>query len=58
MVGLGIKGCDILLTGYTETPEYNSYETKYNGVTDTLNLINKTAYNGLILVQEGTIFFI
>ena len=30
---------------------------RYNGVTATLEVLNKTAYNGLILAQEYTICF-
>ena len=30
---------------------------KYNGVTDTLKILNKTSYNELILVQEDRICF-
>ena len=46
-----IKGYNIILTGDTKIPVGNTEETKYKGVTATLKLLNKTAYNGLILKQ-------
>ena len=48
MVQTVITGYDILLTGDTEIPEDNVDETKDNGVTATLKLLNKTAYNKII----------
>ena len=47
----------IVLTGDAETLTDSAEETKDNGVMATLNLLNKTGYNKLILAQEDTICF-
>ena len=57
MERLGIEGYGILLIGDAEIPSDNADETKYNGVTATLELLNKTAYNRHILAQENTMCF-
>ena len=46
-----IKGYNIILTGNTKILVGNTEETKDKGVTATLKLLNKTAYNGLIIKQ-------
>ena len=53
----GIKGYYIFLTGDAETLEDNADETKDNGVTAALKLLNKTPHNKLILAQEDMICF-
>ena len=55
MARSGIRGYDILLKGDGETPADNAEETKNNGVTATLKLLNKKSYNKLILAQKDTI---
>ena len=57
MARVEMKGYNILLAGNAEIPADNSYRTNYNGVTATLKLLNKTAYNKLKPAKEDTICF-
>ena len=57
MASAGIKIYDILLTGNSEILRDNEDETKDNGVTATLKLLNKTHYKKLILEQVDAICF-
>ena len=52
-----IKGYNTLLMGDNKTSEYDTYKTTYSGVTTALKLINKTAYNEVIIVPEDTVYF-
>ena len=52
----GIKGYDILLIGGAEIPGDNS-DKKYNGVTYTLKILNKTSHKELILSQANKICY-
>ena len=53
----GINGYGTLLTGDKKIPEDDTDKTKDEGVTTVLKLINKIAYNDLILTQEDTVCF-
>ena len=52
-----LKGYNILTTGDAGIPVDNEDETKDIVVTATLKLLNKTAYNRLVLAQEDMICF-
>ena len=52
-----IKVYYILPRGNTKTPTDDYEETKEREVTATLKMINKIAYNELIIPQEDTICF-
>ena len=52
----GINGKDILLGGDVKTLAGYSDKPKDEGVPDTLKIINKAAYNKLILYQKYTVF--
>ena len=57
MARAGIKGYDILLRGNMETPVGDTDKTKDKGVTATLKMRNKRAYNEPILSQEDMVCF-
>ena len=57
MARAGIEGYDILLTGDTRIPADDAGERKNKGVESTLKLLNKKAYNEIILEQEDTVSF-
>ena len=50
MARSGIKGYDVLLTDDSKITAYDKDKTKERGVSD-LELLNKTAYNELILAK-------
>ena len=56
MARSGIKGYDTLLTGDKKNSADDADETKDEGVS-ALKLLNKKAYNELILAQEDTVCF-
>ena len=49
MVRIGNEGCDIQLTNYMKILEEDAEETRYKGVTAVLKLLNRTAYNELMI---------
>ena len=49
MVRIGNEGCDIQLTNYMIILEEDAEETRYKGVTAVLKLLNRTAYNELMI---------
>ena len=57
MARSGIKGFNILIAVDMKTLAGNTYQNKYKVVTATLKLINKTAYNELIIYQEDVVCF-
>ena len=52
----GIERCDTLLIVYKKIITDDTYATKYEWVTR-LDILNKIAFNGLILSQEDTVCF-
>ena len=52
----GIKEYDVLPTGDKNIPAGEAYKTKVEEVSE-LKLLNKTAYNKLILIQKYTVCF-
>ena len=52
----GIKQCDTLLIGDKKIITDDAYATKYEWVTR-LDILNKIAFNGLIISQEDTVCF-
>ena len=52
-----IKGYDILLTIDMQILADNAAKTKYNVLTATQNILNKTSYKEPIILQEYTICF-
>ena len=56
MVGYGIEGYDVLLTGENKMPSNYADKIKEKGLFE-LKLLKKTAYNDLIPTQENTACF-
>ena len=52
-----IKGCNIILRGDMEKYVYVTDQAKDKGVTSELQMLNKTAYNELIMHQEDRVCF-
>ena len=57
MARCGIKGCKILIRGNVKPLADNTYETKDEGFSARLKMINTTAYNKHILSQEDKVCF-
>ena len=52
-----IKGCDILIRGRVKNPSEDADKTKDKGITNTINISNKLAYQKLKPSQQETVYF-